>query len=119
MRTLLLIIALLAQCGYGYSCDCNDIIGLRDATSVFEGKVIGIEKVESPYIYYQIKFRVSKVIKGAIKSKTLVVNTPSLDAGGCGIPFIVNAKYQVYTFIRYRKLYTGECTETKKLEEDQ
>jgi|GEM_PF-3528243 len=119
MRKLLLILAILLLRSYGYCCDCNDIIGLKAAKSVFEGRVIGIEKVEAPYIYYQIKFRVSTVIKGVIKSKTIIVNTPSLDAAGCGIPFTINGKYQVYTFIRYKKLYTGECTETKKLEEDQ
>jgi hypothetical protein len=119
MRKLILILTILLLRSYGYCCDCNDIIGLKDAKSVFEGKVIGIEKAEAPYIYYQIKFKVSRVIKGVIKSKTIIVNTPSLDAGGCGIPFVVNAKYQVYTFIRYKKIYTGECTETKKLEESQ
>lgn len=107
------------QSSYSFSCDCITVIGTKEATSVFEGMVIGIEKIETPYIYYEIKFRVTKVIKGKIKSKAIVVNTPSLSVSGCGLPFAINDKYVVYTFIRYKKLYTGECTETKKLEEEQ
>lgn len=119
MRKLALILIALLLHSYSYCCDCIIIIGLKDAKSVFEGKVIGIEKMEAPYIYYQIKFRVNKVIKGAIKSRTIIVNTPSLNAAGCGIPFAINTTYQVFTFVRFRKLYTGDCTETKKIEDSE
>ena len=117
MRNSLLIASLLAISSYSYGCDCNFIIGMKEAYSVFEGKVIAIEKVESPNIFYKIRFRINKVIKGKINTKVIIVNTPSLDVGGCGIPFIVNANYQVYTYWEFQKLYTGDCTKTKILDE--
>ena len=101
----------------GFACDCNSIIGLKEAKNVFVGKVTGIQKIERPYIRYEIEFSVTKVIKGKINTRTIVVNTPSLDDGGCGIPFGVNETYEVYTYLEETLLYTGDCTATKKLEE--
>lgn len=99
-----------------YSCDCITTIGLKEAKSVFEGQVVGIEKIETPYIRYEIKFKISKIIKGKITSKTIVVNTPSLNVAGCGIPFVINDRYVVFTYMDDKKLYTDDCTATKKLE---
>lgn len=115
MKILATILLLFSVSYLGYACDCNSIIGIKDAKSVFEGKVIGIEKIETPNTVYKIKFRISKVIKGQIKSSVIVVNNPSMSVAGCGVPFEIDGSYVVFTFIRYKQLYTSDCTETKKL----
>lgn len=114
MRMLILILLLI--CYSSFACDCVTVVGLKDAKHVFEGEVLKIRRTEVPYIRYEITFKISKTIKGDLVNDTLIVNTPCLNAGCCGIPFEVKDKYRVYTFIRYDKLYTGECTETIKLD---
>ncbi len=119
MRVVIVTLLLLMQYSYCFSCDCVTTVGLKEAKSVFEGKVIGIEKVEAPNIRYEIKFRIVKIIKGKFRQQTIVVNTPSLNAAGCGIPFSINDKYVVFTYLDDKKLYTDDCTETKKIAADQ
>lgn len=116
MKKLALTFILLAQFK-SFGCDCVTSIGMKDAKSVFEGKVIGIEKIETPFIRYQIKFRVTKIIKGKVSTPTIIVNEPSLNVGGCGVPFEINDNYCVFTYVEHKMLYTGNCTETKKLED--
>ena len=102
----------------GYSCDCVSMVGLKEAKSVFNGKVLSVIRIEQPYIFYRVEFKVEQYIKGKKRKchKSIKVNVPSLQEGGCGIPFKVGDKYLVYTYIEDKMLFTSNCTETRKIE---
>ena len=106
MKKAIVILALLMQSSLSYSCDCDKTIGLKEAVNVFEGRVMGIRRIEAPYIRYEITFKISKAIKGALKSKTITVNVPCLNVGCCGIPFEMDSNYVVYTFMKNKKMYS-------------
>lgn len=115
---LLFTLSILALPIIGHSCDCVSMIGLKDAKSVFHGKVLSVMRVEKPYIFYQIEFKVEQYIKGKKRKchKSIKVNVPSLQEGGCGIPFKVGDRYLVYTYLEDNMLFTSTCTETRKIE---
>jgi len=118
MRTIILISLLIIQFDC-YGCDCNSIVGLKEAKSVFTGEVIELKKIEDSLSYYEITFKLIKVIKGRIKSKTITVNAPNcLYDACCGFDFKLNGKYIVYTFLRkpFKHEYVNICTETKLLQ---
>ncbi len=117
MRVAILILLLIIQYNC-YSCDCNSVVGLKEAKSVFTGEVIAINKIDDSLLYYEITFKITKVIKGEIISQTIIVNAPGcLFDACCGIPFKLNDKYMVYTFLRkpFKHEYVNLCTETKLL----
>jgi hypothetical protein len=101
----------------GRACDCELIIGLKESELVFKGKVLSIKRFEQPYIVYQIEFRISKCIKNKSKkcNKVITVAVPSLQEGGCGVPFEIGKKYLVFTYLEDQMLYTSICTETKEI----
>ena len=107
---------LLLLLGYKcISCTCMEIIGLNDATSVFEGSVLEIKKITTPYECNVITVKVDKYIKGAYNADTLYVQTPCLYDACCGVPFAIKDKYIIYAIIKDNMLYTNVCSETKKL----
>jgi len=115
---LLFTLGILSLSYTGYSCDCVSIVGLKGAKSVFNGKVLSVVRIEQPYIFYQIEFNVEQYIKGKKRKchKSIKVNVPSLQEGGCGIPFKVGERYIVYTYLEDKMLFTSNCTETRKIE---
>lgn len=115
MRKIILITLVLIYCNNSNACDCDSIIGIESAKDVFIGKVISIRRIESPFIRYEISFKISKKIKGDIRMKKIVVNVPCLLEMCCGIPFNKKDKYMIYTFLREGMLYTNLCTESRKL----
>lgn len=115
MKANLLLLLLLLFGNYSRACDCDSIVGKKDAKKVFEGKVLGIKRIEEPFIRYEITFQVSKMIKGKIKGRTIIVNISCLMVACCGLPFEINDNYIVYTFLDEDMLYTSLCTSTKKL----
>lgn len=115
MRTVILIFLLLFQYNFSHGCDCNTIVGMKEAKSVFIGRVIDVKRIDTSYIRYEIQFKVSKFIKGNVKAQIIKINTPSLNVAGCGISFSINDEYIVYTYLHNNLLYTGDCTRTRKL----
>ena len=120
MRNIILLL-LLTFSVRSYACDCERIIGMNEAEKVFEGEILAINRVDSVIIYYEVKFKVQKVIKGEIKSETVELIVPCLNVGCCGIPMSINDRFVVYATTEDighnvgKRLYTYECTETKKL----
>ena len=96
-------------------CDCDKLIGLKEANLVFHGKVTAINKIDEPFIKYEISVRISKKIKGNPNHKTIVINTSCLLTSCCGVEFEVGKKYIIFTFTRNDLIYTSNCTMTREL----
>jgi hypothetical protein len=116
MKKIIIFLLLIVTVSRSQACGCGSITGLKDSKSVFKGEVLSVTKFDSEYVRYEILFKVTKSIKGKIKTKKIVVNVSCLDEICCGIPFKPGDRYVIYTFIRNDMLYTGWCTETHKLE---
>jgi len=116
MRKLLFIILLMTQFKISNACDCDSLIGINDAKSVFKGTVLSVIRKDSDIVRYEIVFKVKKKIKGRIKGKRITVNVPCLLEMCCGIPFKEGDNYTIYTFIKNEMLYTSSCTESKRIE---
>ena len=97
------------------ACDCDSIIGLKDAKSVFRGTVLSVTRIDSDFVRYEIVFKVKHKMKGKIRGKKITVNVPCLLDMCCGIPFKEGEVYIIYTFIKNDMLYTSACTESKKI----
>jgi hypothetical protein len=93
-------------------CGCRDILTFEQSHYVFRGVVTSIERIEEPYIRYDINFRVEKWKKGKRKTKSMKVSAPCLVDGCCGIPFELNKRFEVYTFKDEGLDYTNSCTQT-------
>ena len=85
--------------GMGYKCapcTCDDPLAFT-AVSVFEGEVLKVNKVDTPYACYIITIKVSKYVKGIhYNTDTLYVQTPCLYDACCGIPFAVLCPRRVF-----------------------
>ncbi|HEX7845453.1 MAG TPA: hypothetical protein VF476_06580 [Chitinophagaceae bacterium] len=115
MKKNLLLILLLSSVKITHACDCDSIIGKKDAKSIFKGTVYSINRIDSEFVRYEVMFKVKQKIKGKIKGKKITVNVSCLLDMCCGIPFKEGDSYIIYTFIRNNMIYTSACTETKKL----
>lgn len=115
MKKLILLLLFGLKIGSSNACDCDSIVGLKDAKAVFKGTVLSVIRIDSPFVRYEIVFKVKQKIKGRMKGKKIVVNVPCLLEMCCGIPFKEGENYVIYAYIRNERLYTGACTETRKL----
>jgi hypothetical protein len=96
-------------------CDCSHLYTFEDSKYVFRGVVASIDRIEEPYIRYDITFKVVKWKKGKRKTKIMKVSESCLVDGCCGISFELNQHYDVYTFMRNNLNYTSSCTPTEKV----
>jgi hypothetical protein len=97
------------------ACDCDSIKGAKDADAVFKGKVLKVQRMEEPYIRYEITFQITKWIKGKSKKRNIVIDTPCLLEACCGIAFQTGEVYQVYAFEDENRLETTQCWATRKI----
>ncbi|MBL7725458.1 MAG: hypothetical protein JNK27_15020 [Chitinophagaceae bacterium] len=97
------------------ACDCDSIKGLKDAAVAFRGTVVKVQRIEYPYIHYEITFQIDKWQKGADKKKIIVINTPCLSEICCGIPFQIGEAYIVYAYEEEKQLNTNLCWATEKI----
>ena len=109
---LILFIAISYKCA---PCTCDDPLAFN-AVSVFEGEVLKVNKVDTPYACYIITIKVGKYVKGIhYNTDTLYVQTPCLSDACCGIPFAVKDKYIIYASLKDSMLYTDVCNGTRKI----
>jgi hypothetical protein len=117
MRFILIIcLSILSFSGQLLACGCIQILSAEESHRIFQARVLKVEKIESPFIRYEITLKVTKRIKGKFETKRIIINTPCLEDGCCGIDFKVWRKFEVYTYIDQQKIeYTDLCTLTKKI----
>jgi hypothetical protein len=115
MKGILLLMLLLGWLNIAYACDCDSLIGKRDAKSAFKGTVYSINRIDSDFVRYEVVFKVQRKYKGQIKGRKITVNVPCLMDACCGVSFKEGDSYIIYTFVRYGMVYTSECTMNKKL----
>jgi hypothetical protein len=94
-----------------HACDCDNIISLNTAKSVFIGKVNSIEYIDSSGVRYKVAFDVLKSFKGDATQSKAIVHVMCLSAACCGFPFDVNGFYFIYTAEENNRLYTSDCTQ--------
>lgn len=115
-RHLLLSLILLISFNHKtFACDCSKILSKEDSKLIFTGEVLGVQGFDEPYRFYEITFKVLSKEKGNIKGDTVVICTPCLNAGCCGIEFENGKKFEVYTFERHERDYTNICTQTRQI----
>lgn len=115
VKKMVLAITIIVNAVIVRACDCNDFIGLKDAKNVFIGRLESIKKIEQPFYRYEISFFVDSSIKGP-KLDKITINVNCLQDGCCGYNFDFYSTYEVYTYYEGTLLYTGACTNTRKLE---
>ncbi|MDD3283997.1 MAG: hypothetical protein PHZ07_00145 [Patescibacteria group bacterium] len=90
---------------------------LKQATSVFVGKVINIDIPKKIFIEssdpIKITFEVSQIWKGP--NYKIIILTTARDQASCGYPFEQNEEYIVYAYDKENKLNTNICSRTKLL----
>lgn len=114
MKFLIVLLVLILSI-QANACDCDSIKGLKEADAVFNGKVLKVQRIEEPYIRYEITFQVSQWIKGGKRNKTVVVDTKCLQEACCVIAFQVDDVYEVFAFFKDNRLKTTYCWETNKI----
>ncbi|MES2702125.1 MAG: hypothetical protein V4649_05770 [Bacteroidota bacterium] len=114
MKTILLIIILAAN-SCCYACDCERLIGFKEAKIVFVGEVTAVMKSHFSNYQYKIIFTVNKKLKGKLKSKTVVIYTYGLDEAGCSFPFKIKDRYHIFAVQDENHLYNIACTATVKV----
>lgn len=97
------------------ACDCESIKGLKESAVAFRGTVVKVQRIEDPYIRYEISFQIDKWQKEAGNKKIIVINTPCLSEICCGIPFQIGETYIVYAYEEEKQFNTNLCWITKKI----
>ena len=115
MKRNLLLILLLSGLNIAHACDCDSIIGKKQAKIFFKGTVYSVNRKDSEFVRYEIVFMVKRKVKGKINGSKITVNVSYLMDMCCGIPFKEGDSYIIYTFIRNGMVYTSSCTESRKL----
>ncbi|OJV51600.1 MAG: hypothetical protein BGO31_00830 [Bacteroidetes bacterium 43-16] len=117
MKTLLINICLFVLSYSAFACDCSvdDYINFKKADLVFVGKVIKIENVNE-YEINRITLQICEMQKGKIRKKKITIVIPCMNEVCCGVEFILNEKYKVFSVKRGKDYFTNLCSETVKLD---
>jgi hypothetical protein len=115
MKGILLLMLLLGRLNITNACDCDSLIGKKDAKSAFKGTVYSINRIDSDFVRYEVVFEIHRKMKGHIKGRKITVNVSCLMDACCGVSFKEGDSYIIYTFIRNGMVYTSACTMNVKL----
>ncbi|MBP6455503.1 MAG: hypothetical protein KA275_02135 [Chitinophagaceae bacterium] len=109
MNKILLLLFILFQWNYGFSCSCIGKRTVREefekSDAVFEGRILSKNKfivqdnnLPANYKMYKVEFKilVLKKYKGSLVKDTISVITGN-GGGDCGIDFILDKSYIIYT----------------------
>ena len=115
---LVVFLSLFVTNNESQACDCTYLIGLKEAKAVFTCEVLSIKRIEQPYIFYEVRVRIKEVFKSnekCVADKELILSVPSLEVGGCGIPFEIQQQYIIYAYVEDGKLWSDACTNTRRI----
>jgi hypothetical protein len=82
---------------------------VKNSTAVFSGEVL---EIRSGVTFLQARFRVERSWKGVEAEQVAVLNENTAESPH----YRVGEKYLVFAGIRDGKLFTGNCSRTKRLE---
>ena len=84
-------------------------VALKNSTAVFSGEVL---EIRSGVTFLQARFRVERSWKGVEEEQVSVLTENTAES----THYRVGEKYLVFAVIRNGKLFTGNCSRTKRLE---
>jgi hypothetical protein len=114
MRTAFFLFAFFTFASSLYPCTCAERSieqEFRDASAIFSGKVVQIEKIEDKL---KVQLEVREIWKGE-NHPSITLETLS-ETAACGYPFVTDKTYLVYATGK-ELLTTGICSRTKKTED--
>lgn len=140
-KIALLVITIFFNVNFGNACTCIGEISFRKefrkTDVVFLGRIVSISKFQVPprsnhpkemkLFLNEVKINVLNIYKGKLKYTNVTLIT-GIGNGDCGIPFVINENYLIFSNYKNKYtnkgaevpsfLYSDRCSRTKRECED-
>lgn len=131
-QKLFLILTLTIISRSLFACSCGSmtmsVAKINNYELVFKGKIISKEVVASETImkedsthafsldYFKYTFEVTEEIKPQLNSNEIVVYSIT-QGSACGVDYMVNDEYYIFSYVHHGNNFTGLCAANKKVKQ--